>query len=124
MRGSLGADMCEMGHEAQNALPSWLIDALASEPEAGTLNKRGDSRHTWIAFARATILGGTEVKQLSVKTFNVGPGGIGLITRVPLRESADLELVPEDGPGKPVRVRVVHCTQTLQGYKVGCEFVC
>lgn len=113
--------MGEMIQEARSALPSWLLDGLAVTPEAGISNKRGDSRHAWIVFARATILGGTDVKQLSVKTFNVGPGGIGLITRVPIRDGADLELVPEDGPGEPVRVRVVHCTQTLQGYKVGCE---
>ena len=25
--------------------------------------------------------------------------------------------------GEPVHVRVVYCKQTIQGYKVGCEFV-
>ena len=115
--------MRAMIQDVVNALPSWLRDGLTINPEDGIPNKRGDSRHTWTVFVRATMLGGTGGKQLSAKTFNVCPGGVGLITRVPLREGADLELVPEDGPGETVRVRVVHCTQTLQGYKVDCELI-
>ena len=85
--------------------------------------RRRTSRHTSTVLARATLLGDTAGMQFSVKTFNVSPGGVGLITRIPLRQSADLELVPVDGRGMPVRVRVVHCTRALQGYKVGCELV-
>lgn len=118
-----GADVRDMIQDSTNALPSWLRDSLTTEPEDGVLNKRGRSRHTWTVLARATLLGDTAAKQFLVKTFNVSPDGVGLITRIPLRESADLELVPADGSGEPVRVRVVHCTRTLQGYKVGCELV-
>ncbi len=118
-----GADVRDMIQDTTNALPSWFRDSRTTEPEDGVSIKRGRSRHTWTVLARAILLGDTAGKQFSVKTFNVSPGGIGLITRVPLRESADLELVPENGSGESVRVRVVHCTRTLQGYKVGCELV-
>lgn len=111
--------MCGVIQDTANALPSWLGDSLTTEPEDGVLNKRTKSRHTWTVLARATLLGDTVAKQFLVKTFNVSLDGVGLITRIPLRESADLELVPENGSGE--RVRVVHGTQTLQGYKVGCE---
>ena len=122
--GSLsGADVRGMIQDTTNAMPSWLRDSLTTDPEDGVLNKRRRSRHTWTVLARATLLGDSVGKQFSVKTFNVSPGGVGLITRVPLRESAHLELVPADGSGEPVRIRVVHCTRTLQGYKVGCELV-
>lgn len=113
--------MCGVIQDTANALPSWLRDSLTTEPEDGVLNKRTKSRHTWTVLARATLLGDTVAKQFLVKTFNVSLDGVGLITRIPLREIADLELVPENGFGEPVRVRVVHGTQTLQGYKVGCE---
>ncbi len=115
----------------RNPLPSWLRNGLATEPEDGqlfrrrlrVLNRRGKPRHPWTVIARATLLGGTASNRFIVKTFDVSLDGVGLITRVPLRVSADLELFPEDGPGDPVRVRVVYCKQILQGYKVGCEWV-
>lgn len=115
----------------RNPLPTWLRDGLATEPEDGqlfrrrlrVLNRRRNARHTWTVLARATLLGGTASKQFFVKTFDVSLDGIGLITRVPLRVSANLELFPVDGPGDPVRVRVTYCIQTIQGYKVGCELI-
>ena len=115
--------MRAMIQETIIALPSWLRDSITTGPEDGVLNKRGTSRHASTVMARATLLGEIDAKQFSVKTFNIGVGGVGLITRIPLRESAELELVPVDGSGEPVRLRVIHCTQTIQGYKVGCELV-
>ena len=50
-------------------------------------------------------------------------GGLGLIRRIELHQSDELELSPMGDVGEPVRVRVVYCKQTIQGYKVGCEFV-
>ena len=49
-------------------------------------------------------------------------GDLGMITRKPLMAGQRIQLSPGDGSaGSPVVAVVVHCTQTVQGYKVGCS---
>ena len=58
---------------------------------------------------------------LSAQVRNVSPRGMGMITRMPLTPGQVIQLSPGDGSdGTPVQATVVHCTQTVQGYKVGC----
>ena len=89
--------MCGVIQDTANALPSWLGDSLTTEPEDGVLNKRTKSRHTWTVVARATLLGDIVAKQFLVKTFNVSLDGVALITRIPLREIAEIWSNPVDG---------------------------
>lgn len=87
------------------------------------LNKRAESRHFWTVLAKAKRLNPADSEQLTVKTYNVSQSGLGLITRKALQEGVELEVSPMDDSGESVHVRVKYCTQTIQGYKVGCEFI-
>ncbi len=101
-------------------LPSWLRDGLLSEEKDVLLNKRNETRHHWAATVHARFLNNPALKPLTVKTTTVGDGGLGLLFRQQVGTGTQLELTPAFEDGEPVRVKVVHCTHTVQGYKVGC----
>lgn len=114
----------------QSQLPAWLRMAVEEgECVDRHLNKRSEHRLVWIRLAslKPHPDNGSE-KPMSVKIANVSSRGVGLITREPVEEGRQLALSP-DGvtedltPFETVNVRVVHCTKTIQGYKVGCVFV-
>ena len=110
----------------QIKLPGWFLEALeGGEPPAGVLNKRSEPRCDAYLLASLHPNDAPETKPLSVKITNLSSRGIGLITRAQLTENQEFQLAPqgvsEDGtPLESVQVRVVHCTRTVQGYKVGC----
>ncbi|MCH7996111.1 MAG: PilZ domain-containing protein [Planctomycetes bacterium] len=104
-------------------IPMWLREGLDEEATDGVLNKRSEPRHGWLVLTRARLLSSPDTELSSVKTYNISRSGLGLITRIELDEGDELELSPMDDTGEPVHVRVVYCKQTIQGYKVGCEFV-
>lgn len=106
-----------------NDIPLWLREGLDEEATDGVLNKRSEPRHGWMILTRARLLSSPDTELTSVKTFNVSCGGLGLITRKELHQGDELEISPMSDTGEPVRVLVVYCKQTIQGYKVGCEFV-
>lgn len=116
-------DLFRMATVEVKDIPVWLREGLDEEPTAGVLNKRSESRHGWSILTRARLLSSPETEMSSVKTYNISRGGLGLITRIELDEGDELELSPMGDGGEPVHVRVVYCKQTIQGYKVGCEFV-
>jgi hypothetical protein len=105
-------------------LPEWLGEALEEGETTDNLpNKRSTSRRVWTVFCRVQSVGEPTMTSFTARLFNVGPGGIGLVTRRELEPGLRLEVVPEgDANQDAVQVRVVHCTQTVQGYKVGCAF--
>jgi len=106
-----------------NEIPSWLRAGLDVEAADGVLNKRTEPRHGWVTMTRARLARAPNTELISVKTYNVSRSGLCLITRKQLHDGTELVLTPMHETGEPVRVRVVHCKQTIQGYKVGCEFV-
>ena len=116
-------DLFRMATVNVNDMPMWLREGLEEEATDGVLNKRSEPRHGWMILTRARLLSSSDTELTSVKTFNVSCGGLGLIIRKELDQGDELELSPMGGTGEPVHVRVVYCKQTIQGYKVGCEYV-
>ncbi len=108
------------------AWPVWLRDLLDEEWEAEQ-GKRHERRHFAGGLLRVTSHNGNETQQ-TVRLYNVAFDGIGLTTRQPFSPGDELTIVPDDLPDiavpeSTVRLRVVHCTQTVQGFKVGCVIV-
>lgn len=104
-------------------LPQWLTEAiLEGDAVEGLLNKRHEDR-TISALYCMIERDGVTAEALSAQVYNVSPHGMGMITRKPLTSGQRIQLSPgDDSDGAPVRAVVVHCTQTVQGYKVGCSF--
>ncbi|MHC4235007.1 MAG: hypothetical protein ACYSUQ_07810, partial [Planctomycetota bacterium] len=66
----------------QLELPTWLRDALQQgEPTDNLPNKRAESRRLWTVYCRAISDDGSSTGSLTARVFNVGSGGIGLLTR-------------------------------------------
>jgi hypothetical protein len=104
-------------------LPDWLREAFESgEPTDVLPNKRAESRRHWpgSCFARPEDASGDE--QSLVHGLNLSSKGIGFLSREPFDEGQLLVLFPEGGSGEPVRIRVIHCTQTVGRYKIGGVF--
>ena len=104
-------------------LPRWLQEAIAEgEPTDGIPNKRGEKRI--LSALYCLIEQDAAAEHLSARVYNVSANGLGMITRRRMSPGQQIQLMPGDGSdGAPVTARVVHCTQTIQGYKVGCTFV-
>lgn len=110
-------------HVQHIRLPAWIHDILDNgDPTDEFPNKRTETRRIWTESCFAQREGVPGASTLMVRGFNVGSDGIGLIAREGLPVGQRLSLTPRSGPGEPVLVRVIHCTQTLLGYKVGCVF--
>lgn len=108
-------------------IPGWLREALEGELTDKAPSKRAEPRRVWWGLASVQRHDGVSEKQFSVKMTNVSPEGIGFISRQPLEVGDRLQLIPDgdsngSAPLEPVNVRIIHCTQTVQGYKVGCLF--
>jgi len=84
------------------------------------LNKRQEERAVSALYCLLER-DGRPGEMLSAQVYNVSPHGMGMITRKPLTPGQIIQVAPGDGSdGSPVRATVAHCTQTVQGYKVGC----
>ena len=102
-----------MDREETSQLPAWLREGLDAEETDSLPNKRTEPRHVWAAPVHARVLNDPAGKPLRAQTFNVGDGGLGLIFREPVSPGTELELTPAYEDGEPVRVCVIHCTQTI-----------
>lgn len=105
-------------------IPAWLAEAIEEgEPLQGLANKRGEDRMISALYCQVQQHG-PPAETLSAKVFNVSASGLGMVTRKPIAPGQRLTLSPNDGShGACVELLVAHCTQTVQGYKVGCTFV-
>ncbi|MGB2985978.1 MAG: PilZ domain-containing protein [Phycisphaerae bacterium] len=105
-------------------LPAWVREALEDGELTDDLpNKRAESRRAWTLFCHAQPEHESTEAPFTARVFNVCTGGIGFITRKEVAVGKRLTFLPEDSPDEaPVHARVVHCTRTVQGYKVGCVF--
>ena len=114
--------------QQQTKVPIWLLDALQGEAPKEVLNKRSEPRYEWLSLASLGARPSSATKPVSVKVTNVSSRGVGLVSRTPVDQGGEFQLTPEgvapDGASfDPVRVSVIHCTQAVQGYKIGCVFV-
>jgi len=120
-----------MAPEQQFKLPAWLQEGLDGDPTDTLLNKRTDERHNYSILANLqeeTDGGWGEPR--SAKVFNVSTTGMGLVVRQAISLGRNVRIAPLGDPqGEPgsngdesVRGHVVYCKQTIQGFKVGCEF--
>lgn len=109
---------------AKVQLPMWIAEAIAEgDPVSGVRNKRGEDRLVSALYCLIEP-GGQAGEHVSAQVHNVSERGLGMIVRKPLRAGQKIQLLPGDGSkAVGVAATVVHCTQTVQGYKVGCEFV-
>jgi hypothetical protein len=110
--------------EQRVELPRWLRDAFeAGEPMHSLPDQRRESRRVCAESFLAQIVPEPEVESFLVRGFNLNHLGLGFIAPCELKVGRRLKLTPADDPAKPPAcVRVVHCTKTAQGYKIGCEF--
>jgi len=112
----------ELTSELLLTLLRQLTEEATSAPQ---LIKRGCGR--WALRAPAELYckrkDGTEVKEY-VSIRDISLTGVGLTCKKPVEAGigADLVLLLEDGRYK-VRLLVVHCTQTIGGYKVGANLL-
>ncbi len=112
----------ELTSELLLNLLSQLTEEAASDQQ---LIKRGCGR--WALRAPAELYlrhaDGTEAKEY-VSIRDISLTGVGLTCKKPVEAgiAAELVLPLEDGYYK-VRLMVVHCTQTIGGYKVGANLL-
>ena len=107
-------------------LPDWLIEAIeAGEPLDGVAARRSASRlHAWSFPCRLVPVGGDPSASFTSNLQNISLQGLGFISRQNLTPGDELDITPTDQPDAPsVRARIKHCTRTLQGFKVGCNFI-
>ncbi|UCE59508.1 MAG: PilZ domain-containing protein [Phycisphaerales bacterium] len=114
--------------KSRTELPNWVREALDCEPTDSMPNKRREPRHVWIRLAKVQQADSPGSSPISAKIMNASSQGIGLTSRQPLLEGQELTVTPdgvseEAAPYETVKVRVIHCTSTIQGFKVGCVFV-
>lgn len=110
----------------QVQLPDWLIEAIeAGDPLEGVPARRGEARlHAWSFPCRIVPIGGDQSASFTSNLQNVSSQGLGFISRQTLTPGDELDITPADQPEAPsVRARIKHCTRTLQGFKVGCNFI-
>ena len=108
--------------QTQSHLPSWLCEALEEgdlpdEP----LNRRAELRTVWAFLCFLAPEDDPSSAPTTVKVTDVASGGIGFMSRQELHPGYRFQLVPvgrEDEDA--LHVSVVRCTQTVQGYSVGC----
>ena len=105
-------------------LPKWVRKAIESgEPMAALPNKRRDLRRVCVEAFIVHPENRPTAERFSVRGFNVNSHGIGFISERELVVGLRLALAPAgDLDEPPIWVRVVHCTETAEGHKVGCAF--
>ena len=106
-------------------MPDWLKEALEGDVTDNVPNKRGEPRRVLSCLATVINDEAPGGRPLTVRIFNIGSGGIGFTARAPLSPGARLRLAPDGTPAEQaaqqsVMIRIVHCTQTVQGFKIGC----
>ena len=109
-------------HGAKMDLPTWLNEVQIGEATDVVLGKRYESRRNWQGSCFAQSDDEADGARFLVCGVNRCSGGFGGICRQDLSIGQQLVITPVAGVGKPVRVRVMHCRRTVQGYRVGCVF--
>jgi hypothetical protein len=103
-------------------LPIWL-KTLWDEGEAENApdRNRHEQRRTVMASCFVVREGGHEPELAHIFNISAGAAGIGLTLRHRLDIGEVIRLRPSDGAGEAASATVHHCTQTVQGFKIGCS---
>ncbi|MFQ5412522.1 MAG: PilZ domain-containing protein [Phycisphaerae bacterium] len=100
----------------------FLLRAIAPQPKADI--QRGAPRYPYCTEIKLTFDDAGHVSTRSLTSLNVSVSGItakgGL--EIPMDSEVLLEMNPEGVPFV-VRGRIVHCTQTVGGYKIGIDLM-
>ena len=107
-------------------VPSWLLDSIEDHVDRVTI-KRSEPRQSLLGRAQVRFENAPS-RAISVRLLNICSDGISFLSREPISPRNLLRLAPEEGPnpydaGNQLRIRVVHCTQAVNGFKIGCEFL-
>lgn len=108
--------------KASLELPAWFREAMTEgEPTYNTVvTKRQEPRTTACRLISAQKVDSSDSKLYAVKLWNTSEHGVCLVARVPFGPGERLKLTPENGADQPVHISVAHCTQTIQGFLIGC----
>ncbi len=103
-------------------LPTWLREVIEKgKPEDDVLNnKRQEPRSIAGLLVNVQRDDDSNANPSPVRLWTVSTRGIGFRARIPFAQGDRLKLTPDDAPGQPVHVSVVHCTQQAHGYLIGC----
>ena len=103
-------------------LPLWLRVAIDQGKPVNELpnSRRDEPRVVARQLLHAQREDNPDGKTFPVKLWNASSKGIAFVSRIQLDESQRLKLAPEDESDQPISVWVIHCTQTVHGYLVGC----
>ena len=105
-------------------LPTWLLDQWAVGEADGTLPRhRAEERRNVTGSCYVRIDPKNQPILAHVFNINRTCSGIGLILRQKLELGQLVTLLPPDGDGEAVKATIEHCTQTVQGFKIGCSVV-
>ncbi len=110
--------------ENEVTLPTWLSEVIdEGEPTDSLLNKRKEPRTAAQMLIYAQRDDDSNANPFPVKLWNVSTCGMSFVARIPLDQGDRLKLTTDDDSAQPVHVSVVHCTQKIQGYLIGCVIV-
>ncbi len=111
-------------HDEKVRLPAWIREAIRnSKPPVELSARRREPRGTWSGLYVVQPAKGPEVERTYVRATDISSGGVQCISLWDLPLNAVVDLIPANTEGDPVRVRVVHCTETRKGYMIGFAFV-
>ena len=109
--------------ETMKAKPAWYVEALEAVDERGVLVKRSEARTPYPE--HFDVMVGDNPALLSVPATGVNISGSGMClvlrTRVPLFTIVRVRPSFGDDDQDWVSGRVIHCTQTVGGHKVGIQ---
>lgn len=107
--------------ENEVTLPTWLREVIdEGEPTDSLLNKRKEPRTVVQMLIYAQRDDDSNANPFPVRLWNVSTHSISFVARIPLDRGDQLKLTLDDESEEPVHVSVVHCTQKIQGYLIGC----
>ena len=105
-------------------LPAWLREAVDDiEPTNDVLDRREKPRAIARLLINARLDDHSNGIPFSAKLRDVSQHGIGFIAQIPFAPGELISLTPVDDSEQPVHVSVVHCTETREGYLIGCVIV-
>lgn len=100
-------------------LPPWLCRIL-EVPGASLAEQRGAPRREIEGSFRVLSNATGDGRQYMWRALDSSFVGLGFFSRHKIQSRQRLEIRPGFEVGEPVSVRVAHCTETPEGYRVGC----
>jgi hypothetical protein len=113
----------EQRPQMMKAKPSWYVEALGAVDEQGVLIKRSEARAPYPE--HFDVMVGDNPAPLSVPAtgVNISESGMCLVLRTRVNLFTIVRVRPSFGDDDQdwVSGRVIHCTQTVGGHKIGIQ---